>query len=80
MSAGEGQELSCESCRFGDVVWRSGDKFSYFSDIDYAEKQGERSATHILCRRRPPVIVPEWGPSFPGVSDTDWCGEHEMRA
>jgi hypothetical protein len=68
---------TCESCRFARVMWREGDPYTYFSESHYENREGKRSSTHIICRRRPPVMVPEWGWSQPGMSTDDWCGEHE---
>jgi hypothetical protein len=70
---------SCETCRFGRVMWRKGDDYTYFSEGHYEHRPGKRASTHIICRRRPPVIVHECGPMQPGVTPDDWCGEHEAR-
>lgn len=69
---------SCETCRFAKIVWREGDAVAPSETFDGLP--GTRHATHIVCRRRPPIMVPEWGWSQPGMTVGDWCGEHQAVA
>ncbi len=76
---------SCETCRFGHVLWRKGDKYTYFSESRYSEVEGERYSTSIECRRyapRGPVINTTDAigyDAFPSVSADAWCGEYDQR-
>jgi hypothetical protein len=72
---------ACENCRFGNVIWRKGDTYEYVPETfyptgDIEPRQSTRHATHIICRRHPPVSTPE-GFYQPGMGDDDWCGEYE---
>jgi len=59
----EGRQNICKNCEF----WR---------------QWLNRKSTVGECRRNPPVMVSEIrysGPTFPTVSDKDWCGEWKER-
>lgn len=68
----------CETCRFGNVVWRAGDPYEW--ENEWGDRTpGARPYTHMLCRREPPMIVPEHGSMWPAVNPEDWCGEFQAR-
>jgi hypothetical protein len=67
--------ISCETCRFGEVVFRKGEPFQH----EWSDKISPREHSHILCRKNPPVFVLDQGCHFPPVNELDWCGRYQAN-
>jgi hypothetical protein len=60
---------TCDTCRYADPT--------VIANLD-----GEGPDAVLLCHRYPPVMVADddgFGPIWPLVNETNWCGEHIPR-
>lgn len=60
---------ACETCRYADPT--------VVANLDGAGPEAV-----LICRRYPPAMVEDdggYGPVWPLVNDSDWCGEHAAK-
>ena len=75
---------TCETCRFGHIVWLEGDEYYPYHGGYYStapETPHKRHYTASECRRHPPRMASVDGQQdgWPMVNAQSWCGDHQPK-